>query len=89
LKLQQPLDPRRESNEWIYQTGDELKVFDTKEIAQAWFAKNDPEGVAFRLRGDRRACSGSRAPADSLLETGIFANLAGDFSAISPSASQG
>jgi hypothetical protein len=46
LKLQQPLDPRRKSNEWIYQTGDELKVFDTKEIAQAWFAKNDPEGIS-------------------------------------------
>lgn len=32
---------------WVYQKGDELKVFATNEIAQAWFAKNDHEGVAF------------------------------------------
>ena len=32
---------------WVYQRGDELKVFATNEIAQAWFAKNDHEGVVF------------------------------------------
>ena len=30
---------------WVYQKGDESKVFATNEIAQAWFRKNDPEGV--------------------------------------------
>lgn len=32
---------------WIYKRGDEIKVFATAEAAQAWFDKNDPEGVAF------------------------------------------
>lgn len=39
---------------WIYvytskQVGDEdhLKVFASKDAANAWFAENDPEGVAF------------------------------------------
>jgi hypothetical protein len=32
---------------WIYKRGDEIKVFTTAEAAQAWFDKNDPEGVAF------------------------------------------
>lgn len=31
---------------WVYQSK-ELKVFATAEAAQAWFDKNDPEGVAF------------------------------------------
>jgi hypothetical protein len=39
---------------WIYvenskEVGDvdHLKVFATEEVAEAWFAENDPEGVAF------------------------------------------
>ena len=32
---------------WIYIRGDEIMVFATAEAAQAWFDKNDPEGVAF------------------------------------------
>jgi hypothetical protein len=32
---------------WIYTRGDEIRVFATAEAAQAWFDKNDPEGVAF------------------------------------------
>ncbi|WP_283811959.1 hypothetical protein [Bradyrhizobium nanningense] len=32
---------------WIYDQGEELKVFATEEIAQAWLDENDPEGVAF------------------------------------------
>jgi hypothetical protein len=32
---------------WIYDQGEDLKVFATAEAAQAWFDQNDPEGVAF------------------------------------------
>lgn len=32
---------------WIYQRGEELMVFASQEVAQAWFDKHDPEGVAF------------------------------------------
>lgn len=33
---------------WIYEAGREgMKVFASEEAAQAWFEKNDPEGVAF------------------------------------------
>lgn len=32
---------------WIYDQGEELKVFATAEAAETWFAANDPEGVAF------------------------------------------
>jgi len=32
---------------WIYDQGEELKVFATAEAAQAWFEENDPEGEAF------------------------------------------
>lgn len=32
---------------WIYDQGEDLKVFATKQAAQDWFEKNDPEGVAF------------------------------------------
>ena len=31
---------------WIYDQGEELKVFATAEAAETWFADNDPEGVA-------------------------------------------
>lgn len=33
---------------WIYTRSSELIVFDSEETANAWFAKHDPEGVAFR-----------------------------------------
>jgi len=32
---------------WIYDQGEEIKVFATEEAAQVWLEKNDPEGVAF------------------------------------------
>ncbi len=32
---------------WIYDQGEELKVFATEEVARAWIERNDPEGVAF------------------------------------------
>lgn len=32
---------------WVYTNGIITKVFATAEAAQAWFDKNDPEGVAF------------------------------------------
>lgn len=32
---------------WIYDQGEDLKVFATEEAAQAWIEENDPEGVAF------------------------------------------
>ena len=32
---------------WIYDQGEELKVFATAEAAETRFAANDPEGVAF------------------------------------------
>ena len=32
---------------WIYRRGDDLLVFASQEIAQAWLDKHDPEGVAF------------------------------------------
>lgn len=32
---------------WIYDQGEDLKVFATEEAAQAWLDKHDPEGVAF------------------------------------------
>jgi len=32
---------------WIYDQGEDLKVFATEEIAQAWIDENDPDGVAF------------------------------------------
>jgi hypothetical protein len=42
---------------WIYvdtskQVGDKdhLKVFATEDAANAWFAENDPEGVAFEYK---------------------------------------
>ena len=35
---------------WIYEKGEDLIVFATLEAAQAWFDKNDPEGVAFFFR---------------------------------------
>jgi hypothetical protein len=41
---------------WIYINGakevgdvDHLKVFATEEAAERWFAKHDPEGVAFEF----------------------------------------
>lgn len=32
---------------WIYDQGEDLKVFATEEVARKWIDKNDPEGVAF------------------------------------------
>ena len=32
---------------WIYDQGEELKVFATEEAARTWIEENDPEGVAF------------------------------------------
>lgn len=32
---------------WIYDQGEDLKVFATEEVAQAWLDVHDPEGVAF------------------------------------------
>ena len=32
---------------WIYDRGEDLKVFATEEVARAWIEENDPEGVAF------------------------------------------
>ena len=32
---------------WIYDQGEELRVFATEGAARAWIEKNDPEGVAF------------------------------------------
>ena len=32
---------------WIYEEGEDLKVFATEEIAQAWLDENDPEGDVF------------------------------------------
>ncbi|WP_409187597.1 hypothetical protein [Bradyrhizobium sp. RDM4] len=42
---------------WIYNQGEELKVFATEEIAQAWLDENDLGGRGLRVRGDRRANS--------------------------------
>ena len=38
---------RLEMTVWIYDQGEELKVFATEDAARAWFEENDPEGVAF------------------------------------------
>jgi hypothetical protein len=32
---------------WVYSNSETTKVFASPEVAQAWFDKNDPEGVAF------------------------------------------
>lgn len=33
---------------WVYNAGrNDMKVFATQDAAHAWFAENDPEGVAF------------------------------------------
>ena len=32
---------------WIYDRGEELKVFATEDAVRAWIEANDPEGVAF------------------------------------------
>jgi hypothetical protein len=38
---------RLEMTVWIYDQGDELKVFATEDAARVRFEENDPEGVAF------------------------------------------
>ncbi len=38
---------RLEMTVWIYDQGEELKVFATEDAARAWIEENDPEGVAF------------------------------------------
>jgi hypothetical protein len=40
---------------------DHLKVFATPELADAWFKENDPEGVAFGIRGSGIAVTVARA----------------------------
>ncbi|MDE5451351.1 hypothetical protein GWE18_00475 [Bradyrhizobium sp. CSA112] len=54
---------------WIYQRGDEIKVFATAEAAQKWFDENDPEGVAFEheVIGSSAAQAGSRERARGFL----------------------
>ena len=32
---------------WIYDQGEDLKVFANVDAAEKWFEENDPEGVAF------------------------------------------
>jgi hypothetical protein len=32
---------------WIYDQGEELRVFATEEAAKSWLDENDPHGVAF------------------------------------------
>jgi len=56
---------------WIYvdtnkQVGDpdHLKVFDSQEVANAWFAANDPEGVAFEHEVRSSLLSAGRAAHD-------------------------
>lgn len=44
---------------WIYERGEEMKVFATKEAAQAWFEEHDPEGVAFEHRVEGWLAAGS------------------------------
>jgi hypothetical protein len=42
-----PFLARLEMTVWIYDQGQELKVFATEDAARAWIEENDPEGVAF------------------------------------------
>jgi hypothetical protein len=37
-----------------------IKVFANADAAEAWFAVNDPEGVAFEYRGDTPQCNRAR-----------------------------
>lgn len=32
---------------WVYDQGEDLKVFATEAAAVKWIAENDPDGVAF------------------------------------------
>jgi hypothetical protein len=41
---------------WIYDQGEDLKVFATEEVAQAWIDENDPEGVAFEYEVMGQRC---------------------------------
>jgi hypothetical protein len=56
---------------WVYQKGDELKVFATNEIAQAWFGKNDPEGVAFAYEVMGQPAADNEPDAIPLLAPGL------------------
>jgi len=55
---------------WIYDQGEELKVFATEDAARAWIEENDPEGVAFEYpvigtfaaQKSRRWASGHQPP---------------------------
>ncbi len=35
---------------WIYDQGEDLKVFASEEAAQSWIDENDSEGVAFEYK---------------------------------------
>lgn len=35
---------------WIYNQGEDLRVFAPEEAAQSWIDENDPEGVAFEYK---------------------------------------
>jgi hypothetical protein len=41
-------EPKNEANiVWVYTAGDEIRIFSSRDTANAWFEKHDPEGVAF------------------------------------------
>ena len=37
---------------WVHSNGDVIRVFSTRDKANEWFAKHDPEGVAFEYNID-------------------------------------
>jgi hypothetical protein len=49
---------------WVYENGDELKLFDTDDEARAWFEENDPEGVAFKHKRGRFIPAGTADRSD-------------------------
>jgi hypothetical protein len=63
-------EERPMSKVWIYQAAD-LKVFATAEIAEAWFAKHDPEGVAFAYDVIGEPLMDTEEPAIPLLAPGL------------------
>jgi len=50
---------------WIYENGDNEKLFHSEHEAEAWLEQNDPEGVVFKYR------LGPRRPAGSADQYGV------------------
>jgi hypothetical protein len=69
---------------WIYDQGEELKVFATDEDAKDWLDDNDPEGVAFeyevigRSRNDLEGLAPCQSAGAQELAEQTIDNMAAD-----------